>query len=104
MCELEDCMYRDFKGEEGCTTQVYYNQTGDDLRPSEGPDPAPLDDSPHMTGQDDAKIQSLNTYFVAFLDKCIAIAARHAKRRNHHSAEFKKMKAYRRRVVKHALT
>jgi hypothetical protein len=100
--ELEDCMYRDYDGKDGCTTQVYYNQSGKGLTPSDGPDPTPLDSKPYLTDEDHAKLRSLNLKYVAFMDKCIAHAKRHAKRRRNHS-EFNKMKRFRERVFQHGL-
>ena len=101
-CELEDCMYRDHKDKEDCTINVYYNLSVDDLKPSEGPDLTPLDPDPNMTDADHATLKNLNVEYVAFMDKCIAFAKHHAKRRKDHS-EFKKMKKFRARVVKYAL-
>ena len=101
-CELEDCMYRDHEGKEGCTTNVYYNQSGDDLKPSKGPDVTPLDPDPNMTDADLETLKHLNVEYVEFMDKCITLALCHAKRRKDHS-EFKKMRKFQARVVKYAL-
>lgn len=100
-CELENCMFRKYEGTPECTVSVYYGSVSDDLTPSGEADPEPLDNSPDLVPSDLATIQEMNRKYVAFMDKCIAVAKAHARMRRC-NVTFQKMVKFRNHIAKKA--